>query len=409
MRSQKKVNTNEVFQPKKINLSVVKQEDPEIETPNIASNPKSSAMILYIAHGILILAVIGFIAALQVFGTDSGLFSIFFIHAFEGALVGGMCDWFAVSKTFSKIEEQRDDLADEIGKFISEEIIGSEKKIKDLIDEKLADPILHKEVSEYLEHKFPNPKVTRAILEENFDWLYEKTVDVIMEFKFKDSGGLGDVALERFKNDERIVKYLKQCVAGALKAVSKKDEVNQFAEASSSLASLATFFGYDFRNLIKTAGKKITNTKPDPEVEELVKSLIQASADGYKSTWDKLPPKDKREAVEALIAALKDIVIHQIAEIIVSEKHKISDYYALKQYAPIRETAKRISSFVTQEAINGLGTKIALQLKKMHKRDFRIMMEQKTLNTFQWIRINGTVLGFFLGGAIGLLLHFLKN
>ena len=61
-----------------------------------------------------------------------------------------MCDWFAVSKTFSKIEEQRDDLADEIGNFISEEIIGSEKRIKNLIDEKLADPVLHKEVSEYL-------------------------------------------------------------------------------------------------------------------------------------------------------------------------------------------------------------------------------------------------------------------
>jgi uncharacterized membrane-anchored protein YjiN (DUF445 family) len=51
--------------------------------------------------------------------------SLFFIieHGLEGGLVGGLCDWFAVWKTYNAIETDSNKVAIEIGKWVSKDLL----------------------------------------------------------------------------------------------------------------------------------------------------------------------------------------------------------------------------------------------------------------------------------------------
>jgi hypothetical protein len=46
-------------------------------------------------------------------------------HAFEGALVGGLCDWFAVKKTYAAIQSNHATVADGIGRYIKQEVLNA--------------------------------------------------------------------------------------------------------------------------------------------------------------------------------------------------------------------------------------------------------------------------------------------
>lgn len=75
------------------------------------------------------------------------------LSALEGGLIGGLCDWFAVWKTYKAIEEDSSKLSSEIGNWVADDLLHHEV-IRSRIKMVLEDPSTRDEVHEVLLETF---------------------------------------------------------------------------------------------------------------------------------------------------------------------------------------------------------------------------------------------------------------
>ena len=125
-----------------------------------------------------------FVSSLSLILLESGVFltgheSIrqVLIHGFEGGFVGGLCDWFAVWKTYNAIENDSLTVADEIGQWVASDLL-DQNTLKEQINEVLDSPETNEQIYKLLDTYFDNRENTKKILE-NFWSKIENSVGLL--------------------------------------------------------------------------------------------------------------------------------------------------------------------------------------------------------------------------------------
>ena len=71
-------------------------------------------------------------------------------HGLEGGLVGGLCDWFAVWKTYNAIETDSSAVAGEIGKWVAKDLL-NQNTLKAQLNQIIEDPNNQREIISLVE------------------------------------------------------------------------------------------------------------------------------------------------------------------------------------------------------------------------------------------------------------------
>jgi uncharacterized membrane-anchored protein YjiN (DUF445 family) len=334
--------------------------------------------------------------------------SLFFIieHGLEGGLVGGLCDWFAVWKTYNAIETDSNKVAIEIGKWVSKDLL-NQNTLRAQLNRIIEVPENQKEIIALIETYFDTQENTKKILDDFWAKIESPVINYIVNYNFnsKEISIISDTA-----NDKTIVNTVKICIGDTLMQISEEEKFKELLDRTIQEQNIITKLLSNFINipeLIRGYGEKlksgetITSTE-EHYVDEMV-TLLSISADKYILAWDSLPVEKKNEAVTALIFKIKESVGNILARFIIEYKNDLKARKSLSEYKPVRDLFSFIEDKIDENVSSYIGDRISERLQSQDPKDFRDRIEWQTRNVLENIRINGTILGFFLGAFLGLI------
>lgn len=331
-------------------------------------------------------------------------------HGWEGGLIGGLCDWFAVWKTYKAIEEDSNIVAEEIGKWVARDLIDQET-LRIQFRKILEDPNIQIEIIKLLDAYFGNLEDTKKIL----DKLWEKIEKPFKEFVINYEFNAKEMKLiSETTHDQVIINTVKLCLGEALISISYDKEFQDFIDKRVSKQNLfVKWFLYwlNLGEILREYGDKLrlgaSFTSKEEEAIDEIFTIISLSFDKYIISWQNLSYKEKSQAVEALFFKIKELVGNSLAKFILEHKEILRASKTLGEYKPIQEIYELLESRIDQNISNFIGEKISERLKSQNPTDFRKKIEWQTRNVLENIRINGTLLGFVLGiiaGTVQILL-----
>lgn len=337
-----------------------------------------------------------------------GYETLFFIleHGWEGGLVGGLCDWFAVWKTYNAIEKDSDTVAEEIGNWVSKDLLNRET-LHTQLWQILNDPGIQVEILKILDTYFDTKENTRKVLDKLWAKLEEPVKEYIINYQFNP----GEIQIiTETANDKIILDTVKICIGDTLVSISRepkfKDLINDFLKGQNHITKFLVIF-FNIPEIIQEYGRKLKEgknsySKEEKYVDELV-TLLSMSLDKYILSWQSLSLEERSQAVEALLFKVQELVGNSLAKFIMEHKEVLRGTRTLGEYRPVREIYGLIESRIDENVSRFIGEKISERLKSQNPIDFRKNLEWQTRNVLENIRINGTILGFVLGIMVGLI------
>ncbi|MBK8395983.1 MAG: DUF445 family protein [Leptospiraceae bacterium] len=354
-----------------------------------------------------------FISSVSLILLESGLlftnhesFRKVLIHGFEGGFVGGLCDWFAVWKTYNAIENDSLTVADEIGEWVASDLL-DQNTLKEQINEVLDSPETIEQIYKLLDNYFDTQEHTKQILENFWGKIETSVVDYIVNYNFS----MSEMSLiANASRDQIITNTIKICVGGTLTKISEEEKFKNFITKIVNEQSVMTKFVSLFiniPNIIKQYGEKLKSgegsfSENEQFLDEMV-TIVAMSADKYILSWESLSVEQKTSAVKALIFQLRETLLEVAAKYIILHKNHIKASKTLRNYMPVKEFFEFLEDKIDDQVSKFIGEKISNRLKSQDPKDFRINIEWKTRNILESIRINGTILGFVLGITIALI------
>jgi uncharacterized membrane-anchored protein YjiN (DUF445 family) len=330
------------------------------------------------------------------------------INAFEGGFVGGLCDWFAVWKTYNAIENDSLIVAEEIGQWVASDLL-DKNTLKNQINEVLDSPETNEQIYKLLDTYFDTKENTKKILGNFWAKIESSVVEYIVHYNFS----LSEMSLiTNASSDQIIINTIKICVGDTLSKISEEEEFKNFVgkivNQQNAMTKFVTMF-INIPNIIKQYGEKLklgegedSFSENEQFLDEMV-TIISMSADKYILSWQSLSIEQKTLAVQALISQLRETSLEVAAKYILLHKNHIKASKTLRNYMPVREFFEFIEDKIDDQVSKFIGEKISERLKSQDPKDFRVNIEWKTRNILENIRINGTILGFVLGLIIGVL------
>ncbi len=343
---------------------------------------------------------------------DSFFWGGILLHGVEGGLVGAICDWFAVWKTYRAVEAQSEGIAEEIGKWVSTDLIG-EHKIKSYLDEILDDPENIETIKELLEKHLAGEKEIREILEGIWNKVEEDIVRYVTNFKFS---GADKEILHELNRRKEILGTVRFLVGESLvKAADEEDFGERIQRITKGLSFLAKplIWLIDPTKRIREFGQGLREGKDFQTDEEGVLfevfSIFSECAELYVGSWNELPHEKREEAVRSLADFGKEQLNRLITDLVISHKEDIGKMENLREYAPIRSLLEFLRTKTNETVSQYVGDQISKGLKLLEPKKFRENLEAKTRNVLERIRINGSLLGFSVGTGIGIVVAFLER
>ncbi len=332
-------------------------------------------------------------------------------HGLEGGLVGGLCDWFAVWKTYNAIETDSSAVAGEIGKWVAKDLL-NQNTLKAQLNQIIEDPNNQREIISLVETYFDTKENTKKILDEFWLKIESPVINYIVNYNFNTSEIqiISDTA-----NDQTIVQTVKICLGDAMIQISEEEKFAELLQSAIQNQNIITKILTNFINIpeiIRGYGEKLKNgesitTNEEIYMDELV-TLVSMSMDKYILAWDSLTKEKKTETVHALIFKIKEAVGNILARFIIEYKNDLKARKSLSDYKPVREVFNFIENKIDSNVSKYIGERISERLRSQDPKDFRDKIEWQTRNVLENIRINGTILGFFLGSLLGVLQISLK-
>ncbi|WP_040911199.1 membrane protein [Leptospira broomii] len=327
------------------------------------------------------------------------------LHGLEGGLVGAVCDWFAVWKTYRAVEIESETIAEEIGKWVSSDLV-NEVKLKEYMDRILDDPDNISALSRLIETHLGGEQEVRKLLDLIWDKVEEDIVRYLTNFRFS---GSDQEILRELNRRKEIFGTVRFLVGEALvKATDQADFKMRMDRITKNLSFFAKPLVWliDPQKRIREFGEGLKDGKEFDSDEEgilyEVFSLFSDCADLYIGSWNDLPESTKEEAVRALTDFGKDQLNRLVTDVILLHMEDIKKLGNLREYGPARSILEFLRSRTNAGVSQYVGEQVALGLKLLEPRQFRINLEEKTRKVLEKIRINGSLLGFVCGIAIGL-------
>lgn len=358
----------------------------------------------------LLVAFSAAILGILFFGNPETPISKIVLSALEGGLIGGLCDWFAVWKTYKAIEEDSSTLAGEIGNWVAGDLLHHEV-IRSRIRMVLEDPTTRDDVHEVLLETFGNETKTSEVLNQLFERVEEDIVEYIVHYQFSGT----DVALLKELNRQKeIMDTIKLLIGESMIKVADTDEFRSLLQEilgkMNLVAQVVLSLVVDFPKKLKEYGTHVKEglvieSKDEKTIEKLV-NLMAASTETYISSWNELPLEQREKAVRSLMGFLKDQASRLLGTLIQTHLKEIGEIKTLQEYAPLRSVLEFVEKRVDEGVSGYIGKQITTRLQSLDPKDLRKNLEWKTRNVLETIRINGSILGFFLGCATGLIRFF---
>ncbi|EMJ97799.1 DUF445 family protein [Leptospira alstonii] len=354
------------------------------------------------------LLLIGFsIAILSIlfFGNPESPVVKIILSALEGGLIGGLCDWFAVWKTYKAIEEDGSKLSSEIGNWVSSDLLHHEV-IRSRIRKVLEDPSTRDEVHEVLVETFGNEEKTNEVLNRLFSKVEEDIVQYVVHYQFSGT----DVALLKELNRQKeIMDTIKLLIGESMIKVADTEEFKSLLQEilgkMNLVAQVVLNLVVDFPKKLKEYGNHVKQglvieSRDEKTIEKLV-NLMAASTETYISSWNELHLEQREKAVRSLMGFLKDQASRLLGTLVQSHLKEIGEIDTLQEYAPLRSVLEFIEKRIDESVSGYIGRQITIRLQSLDPKDLRKNLEWKTRNVLETIRINGSILGFFLGCVTG--------
>ena len=331
------------------------------------------------------------------------------VHALEGAFVGGACDWFAVWKTYNAVEKGRDEVADGIGTWVADDLLG-QHVLREKLDEALGDPELLRDAYDWLDRTLGDRARTAALLEAQWAKIEPTVVDFAVESDLSGAdlagaaGALGDAA---------IVAAVRRCLGSAGVELAGDPRLAAFVD---QLLAAGGFWPrmlgalVDVPAMLQAQALRLRDGTPtgDDGTNAAIDGAIEIGrigAEAYIRSWNELPRAQRREAAEALLRHVRRPVVDKVAELLHAERERLRPMRTLREYPPARRVAERIAAGIDHELSAKIGRMVAGSLKRQSREEFRENLERKTRRHLEWIRVNGMGLGFVLGGVLGLAMQ----
>ncbi len=327
-------------------------------------------------------------------------------HAFEGALVGGLCDWFAVKKTYSAIKSNHSAVAEGIGTYIKQEILNA-GNIRVKLTAMLDSPDV---MSAFRQRTISKLESRDQIAQALSDQWRPRRLDVYSWLASLDLTDSGYDQLNEILSDKIVVATAKNCLIKAIKESVESDAFmkledhlrEQLLNIVVDLAAKA-FYTNRKRYFTHFAGQMADGTI-DQKTADLLLSAFSHFKSEYLKTWNHLTIKDRQVAVEHLVDPLVGQLIKAIATVVYGETEKIQAASTLRAFAPARLAVEWIVDHLADDQMDVVAKAVVDTLKKIDSGEFAKTFESHTRLYLELIRINGTGLGFLLGGLLGFLL-----
>ncbi|WP_246031955.1 DUF445 domain-containing protein [Leptospira fluminis] len=328
------------------------------------------------------------------------------LHGLEGGLVGAVCDWFAVWKTYRAVETESETIAEEIGKWVSSDLV-NEEKLREYMDRILDDPEQIAALSTLLQENLGGSERIGKALDLVWEKVEEDIVRYLTNFRFS---GADQEILKDLSRRKEILGTVRFLVGEALvKAADQEDFKDRIDRITRSLSFLAKPLVWllDPQKRIREFGAGLKEDQEFDSEEDTVLfeifSLFSDCADLYIGSWNDLPESKKEEAVRSLTDFGKDQLNRMLTDLIALHVEDIKKMENLREYGPIRSVLEFLRERTNASVSRYLGEQVARGLKRLEPRQFRINLEAKTRRVLEKIRINGSLLGFVSGCGIGLL------
>jgi uncharacterized membrane-anchored protein YjiN (DUF445 family) len=332
------------------------------------------------------------------------------LHAFEGGLVGGLCDWFAVWKTYKAIEQDSEKLADEIGKWVATDLLNHET-LRFQINNLLDNPNIQEGIIKILNDHWNTEEQIKVFLIEIWNRYEENIVNYVLNSHIDINGFR---IMKTSFTDRHIFYAVKFCIGESLlKMIDSKEWKELYQTIYQSGGAISKLFMNVYKdNFVKTIKEYGCNLKQRTEhvnsehilLNQLVDLLIIGGQE-YLLSWNRLDPVHKREFIVSLLDKAKEIIAQLLSKFLLAHKNQLEEAKILRDYMPTRLIAELIESNLDETVSLFIGRKISERLKSLNPKDFRNKMEWKTRRILENIRINGTVLGFVLGLVLGVALE----
>jgi len=372
---------------------------------------------------------------------------------FEAGLVGGLADWFAVTALFrhplnipiphtALLPKNRKRITNAILNIIENDFLTKESILAKLNDIPLADTVLEK-----LEHKLQD-KDTHTYLQNALQFTLssleiEKVENMVKDSLIHISHNIDtskvmthviDKAIES-KYDEKIFTLVFQVVEKKVSDPEVKGKITDFVIQKLNEKAENSFFKMALKPLVSVGKDKLSSTiekaiddfledlkHEDSENRQSMLTYIRHELTQLKTNDDILQKvEDKKQAFfkdeqfEKMTHYLTETILTKVSTMIeeptfVTEKVvpllkslllkiKTNEEWVQKLDSALKQT---IGNLVEQNH-DKIGALVKDNIEKLNQEQLIDMMENKIGKELSWIRVNGSICGFFIGVILSLI------
>lgn|GEM_PF-1423201 len=368
-----------------------------------------------IALGLLIGAFVGFaVTLLWARESDHSLLSEIILHAFEGAVVGGLCDWYAVAKTYRAVEVNRDSVADAIGRWVANELL-SHHVIHERITALLHDKEVQEELVTLLDDRLGTTEDTERWLTDRWDELQPTVVEWGSTIRF-DEDALAEIDATFL--DQRLTSAMETCLGTAMLSLSQAPELDKLIDVAlkdtnwfiklvgglnaGRIRGEIARIGSDLRD--RAYSDNGGNGSEAARVLAVAMPPLRHALAGYIKGWNALSEEQRTEAVIATLGHLRDPLVSAMVELVHRLHEELRKTETLIELSLIQNLVDSLKESLDQGVSDKIGEVVTGALKNQSPEEFRKNLENNTRNHLEMIRINGTLLGFVVGGIFGVIL-----
>ncbi len=365
-----------------------------------------------LARGLIVMAGGGLalLAALWPAALDPAVRTIL-EHALEGAVVGGLCDAFAVWKTFSAVETSAADVADGLGQFVGAELLGA-SVVEAAVRDALARPEAREASYRALDQWLGSEADCRARFSRYWEDAVPTAAGTLADLDLGDVGaGLGRPAI---LDDVEAVAVVRACAGAAVEALAADDEFWRLVQLALEPMLTAVPLGFGkmaagilvgkARERLRNPGGMAVAPALGDTLAPLVERALTVGGPAYLRGWTALPRAQRVQAAGVLLGSLSAPAVEALTTRALAARDHLSTLDAFSSHPLVRSATDSMLPGVAQGISERSTVVIAAILRTRSGGQLRAVVEANVGRYLQLIRVNGTALGFLAGGAIGAVL-----
>ena len=147
------------------------------------------------------------------------------------------------------------------------------------------------------------------------------------------------------------------------------------------------------------------------QMQDLTKALLGYGR-AFAEAWQNMPQDRRRQVVVEIVSFLKTSMITSMIEGVWMLREKLVHPQNLLSQLWIEEVLKRFEDEIKNNSQNiekRSITALTSQLENYGPDKFTALLQSKTQERLDWIKVNGTGFGFLIGGCAGLLTLFFEH